>query len=319
MDRSTTSSKKHGVKYGQRVLNKVHSVVRKDSFILQQPVAIEASIPEDLEQSIYAYNRTLNVKTRLKTATQGYMRSNTTRFIILFASVLSCVVYVVETYLERSKALGFLWFAICTDIATFIIFGIDYFFNVLYAPTKISYVFSFQGMVDFASLLSIVNLFIADADLSFLPLFRLTRVLKVLRLFRTASIVNVERPTPPSASEAIQFEIASLVISIFLAIFLAGSVLYTLIQQDSDAFVYSLDSNFSMKDDITFFDCIYIVMVLVSTLGFGDFSPGNELGRGFVVLLLLLTLTIIPYKVGQLADTVAKKPRYMNDVREKYK
>jgi voltage-gated potassium channel len=310
--KSTHGHAHHASEYKKRVLRKVQSVVRKDSFILQQPVSIEAPIPEDLEQSIS--KKSFKVSGFVKSITTKYMRSNRTRIILLSAAVISCVVYVVETYLSRDSSPSFFWFAICVDVGTFIIFGLDYLFNISYAATKMAYILSFQGLVDFASLLSIVNLFVTNADLSFLPLFRLTRVLKVLRLFRTASIVNVERPTPPSASEAILFEIISLVISIFLAIFLAASILYTIIQQDSDAFVYNTDHNFVMNEDITFFDCIYIVLVLVTTLGFGDFTPNNQTGRAFVVVVLVITLTIIPYKAGQLADTVAKKPRYMNEV-----
>lgn len=312
IDNKSSHGHSHASEYKNRVLRKVQSVVRKDSFILQQPVSIEAPIPEDFEQSIS--EKSFNFESFVKSTTTKYMRSNRTRIILLLASVLSCVVYVVETYLSRESSPEFFWFAILVDIGTFLIFGLDYLFNISYASTKMAYIVSFQGFVDAASLLSIVNLFVTNADLSFLPLFRLTRVLKVLRLFRTASIVNVERPTPPSASEAILFEIISLVISIFLAIFLAGSILYTIIQQDSDAFVYNTDSNYVIQEDITFFDCIYIVLVLVTTLGFGDFTPNNQTGRAFVVVVLVITLTIIPYKAGQLADTVAKKPRYMNEV-----
>ena len=297
---------------GKKAFRKLNSVVRKDSFILHQPVAVEASIPEDLEGSFS--HKSVDMSTFVKNTTTRYMRSNLTRMIILMASVVSCVVYVVETYLRREDNPGFLWFAICVDMFTFVVFGIDYFFNVMYAHTKIYYIVSFQGIVDLASLLSIVNLFVANADLSFLPLFRLTRVLKVLRLFRTASIVNVEKPTPPSASEAILFEIASLVITIFLAIFLSGSVLYTIIQQDTDAFIYNANPGINLRDRITWFDCVYIVMVIISTLGFGDFTPNNTTGRVYVVALLVLVLTIVPYKAGQLADTVAKRPRYMGEV-----
>ena len=309
---NTKHSTTHRRKLGKKALRKLNSVVRTNSFILDRPVAVEASAPEDLEGSFS--RKSVNFRTLLKNTTTRYMRSNVTRIIILMASVVSCVVYVVETYLRREDNPGFLWFAICVDIFTFIVFGIDYFFNVMYAHTKLYYIVSFQGVVDLASLLSIVNLFVANADLSFLPLFRLTRVLKVLRLFRTASIVNVEKPTPPSASEAILFEIASLVITIFLAIFLSGSVLYTIIQQDTDAFIYNPSPSMNIEDHITWFDCVYIVMVIISTLGFGDFTPNNTTGRVFVVALLVLVLTIVPYKGGQLADTMAKRPRYMGEV-----
>mmetsp|Transcript_24972 Transcript_24972/g.36842 ORF Transcript_24972/g.36842 Transcript_24972/m.36842 type:complete len:729 (-) Transcript_24972:1525-3711(-) len=284
------------------------SLRRTNSFVLKQPVSIEESIPEDLDKSMS--KRPFNPHAFLKRVTVAYMRSNNTRILIILGAVISCILYVVETY-EKYRGQSRTLPAVI-DIAIFIIFLMDYFFNIMYAPSKPLYIFSFQGFIDLASLFAIVNL-VSTADLSFLPLFRLLRLIKVMRLFRTASIVNVERPTPPSASEAILFEIASLIIGILLAIFLGASVLYTIIQQDGDAFVYGPDSTFSMQEDTTFFDCVYMVLVFVSTLGFGDFVPNNTVGRLYVVVVLLLALTVIPLKVGQLVDVIGKKPRYMNE------
>jgi voltage-gated potassium channel len=285
--------------------------VGKGAFVLEQPVLIEESIPDDLEHSVLAGRWNFIVYTRH--LADLYMRSSPARLLVLFAAVLSCVVYVVETYSSRNNH-HFETISFIVDLFVFGIFVIDYLLNILVSTSKWRYVCSFQGAIDLASLASIVNIF-AGADLSFLPLFRLLRVIKILRLFRTVSIVNVDRPTPPSASEAIAFEIFSLVVGIILAIFLAASVLYTIIQQDNHSWVFGADMLYVEEGRTTWFDCVYIVMVIIATLGFGDFVPFNVKGRIFVVMLLSVTLVLIPLKVGQLIDTIGKQPRYMNDVR----
>jgi hypothetical protein len=85
-------------------------------------------------------------------------------------------------------------------------------------------------------------------------------------------------------------------------------------QQDPHSFLYTPDQEFSMKQDATFFDCVYIVLVIIATLGFGDFVPNNFVGRLFVVILLSSIVVLIPTKISQLVDTIGKKPRYMNEV-----
>lgn len=271
------------------------------------------------------------------------MRSTLIRLIIILAALLGCVTYVLDTYnLDDSRV--YRLFTRSSDITIFSIFLVDYIMNIIYADARIHYIFSFQGVVDFASLLSIINVF-SNTNLSFLTLFRLMRVIKMLRLFRMSSSILIDDLALPvrtdplslmqlnalivltslhyflfppcylqSVSEAIYFEILGLVLGILLTWFLFSSVLYTIIQNNPDSFVYNSDPDFEIQEDIRFFDCVYMMAVFTSTLGFGDFSPNNFLGRLFVVVVLVTALTVVPVKVGQLVETIRKKPQYMSEV-----
>jgi hypothetical protein len=285
---------------------------RKSSFINLKKLAIEDDdfVLEELMNESIA--KTSDLSFCIKELSHQYMKSNVARIVILLAAILSCIIYVVETYLRNGESDAFVVFAVIADVVIFLTFLTDYVFHVIFAAQKSIYIFSLSGVIDFASLFAVANLFITT-DLSFLPLFRLMRVIKIIRLFRTASIMNVERPTPPSASEAITFEIISLIVGILVSVFLASAILFTITQEFDNTFIYSYDDTFDMKDDITFFDCVYIVLEILSTLGFGDFIPGNFLGRFYVVAVLAIALTVIPMKVGQLIDIIGKRPRYLNE------
>ena len=305
---NTNNTNINSFKSKSNILSRVKSSILKfDSGVLTQPLSLEDSIPDDLLSSTH---QTIHFNAIIKHLATLYIRSNFTRLLVLFGAIFSCILYIIETYINQE---GFQLFSFIIDILIFILFAIDYIFNILYVTIKWKYIFSIQGVIDFLSLLSIINIFVRT-DLSFLPLFRLLRVIKVLRFFHIVSVMSVDRPKPPSASEAITFEIVSLIVALVLAIFLSASLLYTLIQQDPHSFIFTPDQNFSMKDQLTFFDCVYVVFVIVATLGFGDFVPNNFFGRVYVVLLLTATVIFIPTKVSQLVDTIGKKPRYMNEV-----
>jgi voltage-gated potassium channel len=306
---NSTPSQYAPIPHRQNILSRVKSsILRRESFVLNQPLSAEDSIPDDL---ITSESKSWNINNSIKKLATIYLRSNIARLLVLFGAVLSCILYVIETYVENES---YLTFSFVMDLIIFTLFATDYLFNILYATIKWKYIFSSQGIIDLLSLLSIINVFNVSADLSFLPLFRLLRVIKVLRFFHIVSIMNVDRPKPPSASEAITFEIISLLITLILAIFLSASLLFTLMQQDPHSFLYTPDQEFSMKQDATFFDCVYIVLVIIATLGFGDFVPNNFVGRLFVVILLSSIVVLIPTKISQLVDTIGKKPRYMNEV-----
>ena len=283
--------------------------------VLNEPQLEEEELPVvEFEDGMKSHQQSLYVRLEksLQKITVWYMRSGTARLIVIFAAILTCCTYVIDTYatddMNRYKV-----FSKIVDIVAFVIFFGDYFFNILFAGSKIGYILSFQGLVDFASLFSIINVFVSE-DLSFLALFRLMRVLKVMRVFRMTSLMlSVDDQVLPSATEAIYYDILSLFLGILLAWFLFASLLYTMIQQDGDAIVYSLDSDFDIQEDIRFFDCLYIMLVITSTLGFGDFAPNNVRGRLFVIIVLLSAITIVPVQVGKLVDNIGKNPRYVLD------
>ena len=284
-----------------------------DGTVLGKPVQEEEDIPIDkIEDEVSNAPPRVVVRKLLLKATGWYMRSPTARLVVIFAAILSCCTYVADTYATGGMD-GYKRFAYVVDIAAFIIFFADYMFNIIFSSTSsiLDYIFSFQGFVDLASLFSILNVFVSE-DLSFLSLFRLMRVLKVMRVFRMTSVMlSIDEQVLPNASEAIFFDVLSLVLGILLAWFLFSSLLYTMIQQDEHAFYFSIEEDFDIQEDITFFDCVYIMLVITSTLGFGEFAPANVWGRLFVVLVLLSALTVVPVKVGKLVETIGKNPKYI--------
>lgn len=294
-------------------LEKKH--IRRSSSILSQPLELEEILPLDVLTSYVTTTRSFSIRNAVKKATSWYIRSNTMKLLVFLASLLSCALFVVDTY-DKYGSRYVQRVMVILDFAIFSLFAMDYIFNILYATSKVSYIFSFRGIVDLASLASITNAFTSpdQTDLSFLPLLRLLRNFKLLRMFQLTAFVDINDPQPLNPSDAIFFETLSLGLSICLAWFLGASVLYSIVQQDADAFIYNSDSNFDMQKDLTLFDCIYIQLVLISTLGFGDFSPNNFYGRLFVVVMMVMTLTIIPLRVGQLVESVGKKVPYRNQV-----
>ena len=101
----------------------------------------------------------------------------------------------------------------------FVIFVIDYIFHLESAYSKLTYIFSFEGFIDFISLFGILNVFYFQHDLRFLAFFRITKIFKVLRAFRMSTLIlAADDGMIPHAYEAIYFDIISLIVGIILVI-----------------------------------------------------------------------------------------------------
>jgi voltage-gated potassium channel len=275
--------------------------------VLDEPIIDEDfHVPTSEETVVTISKYKSRFRVFFKRLTQKYIRSNLARLVVLCAALFSCVLFVLDAYNASSTS-----FSVTSNIVIFVVFFVDVVFNLFYADSKLGYVLSFQGLIDCASLLSIVNLAV-ESNLVFLPLLRLMRIVKVIRLFRMESLLNVEDTQVSSSNEAIYFETISLVIGIMLGWFLAAAILLTLIQNSSGSFYYS-NAEVALDEYVTFFDCLYIILVLVSTLGFGDFSPANGYGRAFVIIVLACAITVIPQQVGQLIQMIDKQPAYLGE------
>jgi voltage-gated potassium channel len=281
-----------------------------NEIVLEEPLVDEdIDVPTSTESVVtYAKYRS-RFRVHFKKLTQKYMRSNMARLVVLCAALFSCVLFVMDAY----QALPRDSFGMVSNIVVFVIFLIDVIFNLIYADSKLGYIFSFQGFIDCASLLSIINLAV-DSNLVFLPLLRLMRIIKIIRLFRMETLLNVEETQVTSSNDAIYFETISLVIGICLGWFLAAAILFSIIQNSPETFQY-VDSTVELNEYVKFFDCLYIILVLVSTLGFGDFAPANGYGRAFVIIVLFCALTIIPQQVSQLIQMIGQQPAYLGEVR----
>jgi voltage-gated potassium channel len=278
--------------------------------VLDEPIIDEDfHVPTSEETVVTIAKYKSRFRVFFKRLTQKYIRSNLARLVVLCAALFSCVLFVLDAYAAAIPNRSL--FIMISNIVVFIIFFVDVVFNFFYSDSKVGYVLSFQGFIDCASLLSILNLAV-ESNLVFLPLLRLMRIIKIIRLFRMESLLNVDDSQVSGANEAIYFETISLVIGILLGWFLAAAILLTIIGNSPDAFYYS-NSDVVLEEYVTFFDCLYIILVLVSTLGFGDFSPANGYGRAFVIIVLACAITVIPQQVGQLIQMIDKQPAYLGE------
>ena len=168
---------------------------------------------------------------------------------------------------------------------------------------KTEYLFSAEGICDILSLLPALTIFhcfgVDRPGVIFLPMLRILRVLrlvrtiKVIKLVRSQSILDFFSPlklkdyhdSPLNAKrDELIIKVVYLAVGIILGLFVIASLLFCLVQIDPNSFSNVAIDGYDMSTQFTLFDSIYFVMVMASTLGFGDFVPTSNIGQAFVIL-----------------------------------
>ena len=167
------------------------------------------------------------------------------------------------------------------------VFTLEYLYRIYAAEKRLSFVFSFYGLVD---LLAILPFYLATAiDLSSLRLVRIFRLLLILKLARyNAAIQRFVKAVYLVKEELVIFVMASLVM-----LFLAAIGFYHF-EHEAQPEVFR-----------TIFDCLWWAVASFTTVGYGDVYPITVGGRLFTFVVLMLGLGLVAVPTGILASALS--------------
>ncbi|ALO16865.1 MlotiK1 channel [Salinivirga cyanobacteriivorans] len=171
-----------------------------------------------------------------------------------------------------------------------IIFTLEYILRILVHPHPQRYIFSFYGIIDLlAALPTYVALFLAGTHY--------LAVIRALRLFRVFRILKLSKFTDAGSAIAIALKnsksrISVFLYSIFIIVIVIGSLMY-LIEGPDHGFTSIPRS-------------IYWAIVTLTTVGYGDISPGTDLGQFIASLIMILGYSIIAVPTGIVSAEMAR-------------
>jgi voltage-gated potassium channel len=175
-----------------------------------------------------------------------------------------------------------------SEIVTIGIFTIEYLTRLILSKRKLSYIFSFFGIID---LIAFLPFYIGlGIDLRSL---RAVRFVRLLRLFKMARY-----------SKAMQRFHRAFVISkeeIILFFFSACIMLYL-----AGVGIYYCEHEAQPKVFASVFDGLWWAVATLTTVGYGDCYPVTAGGKIFTFFILLIGLGIISVPTGMVASALSK-------------
>lgn len=242
-------------------------------------------------------------------------------------SILACAIYVcqVESPNVQSENLA------NADIGLTVWFIFDYCLRIIIADNMLEAMLSREYISDFVSILPGLIEFIPETGGSEgLQVLRLLRILKVLRLLRIQRLLLYFGDN--EVAKQIFFMTLVLVFCVF---FFSG--LYHFVENLPGAFQARyiglqdaglLDENLDLSwHDLTddeqkeaelsylkygFGTAAYFVVVTMTTVGYGDYSPSTGLAEAVACIMIIVAVVVVSFETNQLMTTISDQSVYKN-------
>ncbi len=216
--------------------------------------------------------------------------------LLLLLITLSTFIVMMES-VQVFDAKLHLTFVILEIIIT-LFFTVEYVLRIITLKNKKSYIFSFFGIVDFLAILP----FYLSLFFPITKYFLIIRMLRMLRIFRILNLLDfmndgyfIVRAIRNSSRKIYIFLLFLVIFSVII-----GSLMF-MVEGHREGFESIPQS-------------IYWAVVTVTTVGYGDVSPGTPLGKFLSVLLMLAGYSIIAVPTGIVTAEMRNKRQNLEKV-----
>ncbi|KAL0133584.1 hypothetical protein PUN28_000960 [Cardiocondyla obscurior] len=215
--------------------------------------------------------------------------------LVFILSIASLIIYFIDAsteVVERCQK----WSNNITqqiDLAFNIFFMVYFFIRFIAASDKLWFMLEMYSFVDYFTIPpSFVSIYL---DRTWIGL----RFLRALRLMTVPDILQYLNILKTSSS----IRLAQLV-SIFISVWLTAAGIIHLLENSGDPF------EFTNPQHLSYWTCVYFLIVTMSTVGYGDVYCQTVLGRTFLVFFLLVGLAIFASCIPEIIDLIGTRNKY---------
>ena len=192
--------------------------------------------------------------------------------LLLVVIVLSIILVMLESVPSIENQYHFLLKFLEWSIT--LIFSLEYCLRIWIVSKAKTYVFSFYGIIDFLSIIpSYLGLFIVGTH--GLMVIRALRLLRIFRILKLNRYMN-EGAIIVKALKQSRYKISVFLFAVLTMVVIIGTMMY-LIEGAENGFT-SIPRG------------IYWAIVTLTTVGYGDISPGTALGQFIASIVMILGL-----------------------------
>ena len=206
--------------------------------------------------------------------------------VVLALIVYSIVTFSAETLPNLSESTkSFLHYS---EIVVTGFFTLEYIARVLTSKNKLSYIFSFYGIID---LIAILPFYLSlGFDLRSIRVIRLFRVFRLFKLSRYSKALNrLGKALALAKTEAVLFLMAT---AILLYLSAVG--------------IYYFEHEAQPENFQSIFHSLWWAVATLTTVGYGDVYPVTVGGRLFTFVILMVGLGIVAVPAGIVASALSE-------------
>eukprot|EP00102_Acyrthosiphon_pisum_P023646 XP_016660856.1 PREDICTED: calcium-activated potassium channel slowpoke isoform X32 [Acyrthosiphon pisum] len=215
--------------------------------------------------------------------------------LVFILSIASLIIYFIDASNEEVERCQ-KWSHNVTqqvDLAFNIFFMVYYFIRFIAASDKLWFMLEMYSFVDYFTIPpSFLSIYLGRTWIGL-------RFLRALRLMTVPDILQYLNILKTSSS----IRLAQLV-SIFISVWLTAAGIIHLLENSGDPF------EFQNQQRLSYWTCVYFLIVTMSTVGYGDVFCQTILGRTFLVFFLLVGLAVMASWIPEITELAGNRKRY---------
>ena len=182
------------------------------------------------------------------------------------------------------------WFKVLNFIVLIVLLA-DYLIRVYIATHRISFLTSRNSFMDIIVLLPLVipNDYRSPSSIFFMASSYLIRSVVAGRIM--IKFIMLEKQ--------ITRQIFTILLTLFLLVYIAAGMFMSIENTERE-----------YRNWLRYHQAVYFIIVTLSTVGYGEINPDTELGRVFVVLVMIVTIVIIPRQTNELLRLLGMQSVY---------
>ncbi|XP_072940161.1 calcium-activated potassium channel slowpoke isoform X14 [Epargyreus clarus] len=223
--------------------------------------------------------------------------------LVFILSIASLIIYFIDASSEEVERCQ-KWSDNITqqiDLAFNIFFMVYFFIRFIAASDKLWFMLEMYSFVDYFTIPpSFVSIYL---DRTWIGL----RFLRALRLMTVPDILQYLNILKTSSS----IRLAQLV-SIFISVWLTAAGIIHLLENSGDPL------DFDNAQSLSYWTCVYFLIVTMSTVGYGDVFCHTVLGRTFLVFFLLVGLAMFASSIPEIIELVGSRSKYSGELKREH-
>ncbi|CAG5016171.1 unnamed protein product [Parnassius apollo] len=223
--------------------------------------------------------------------------------LVFILSIASLIIYFIDASSEEVERCQ-KWSDNITqqiDLAFNIFFMVYFFIRFIAASDKLWFMLEMYSFVDYFTIPpSFVSIYL---DRTWIGL----RFLRALRLMTVPDILQYLNILKTSSS----IRLAQLV-SIFISVWLTAAGIIHLLENSGDPL------DFNNAQSLSYWTCVYFLIVTMSTVGYGDVFCHTVLGRTFLVFFLLVGLAMFASSIPEIIELVGSRSKYSGELKREH-
>jgi len=201
---------------------------------------------------------------------------------------LAAIVFILETIPSIATHASH-WLTLALNIL-YCFFLLEYLARIWVARQRLSFIFSFWGLVDLIAILPLIlSIFGLSLDLVMVRILRLLRLFSMLKIGRYSKTIESFVLAFGLAKEQLALTLCAAMLVIFVA----------------SAGIYQFEHEAQPSVFTTFFDALWWSIATLTTVGYGDIYPITNGGKAFTTIVLFAGLGVVALPAGIIAAALA--------------